>query len=63
MIDKSRWIQRAHLLRADEYLCPVCGRVSPKPLAACPKCGARLKGVKYDPVFVDEIENADAAGH
>lgn len=28
---KTKWLQKTHLLRADEYICPVCGTVSDKP--------------------------------
>lgn len=50
------WIQRTHLLHADEYICSVCKASFPKPCRECPACGARMKKSKYDPSWVDEME-------
>ena len=56
----KRWIQKAHLFRADEYICPVCGASANKPYRKCPSCGALLGGSKYDPSWVDEAEGLSA---
>lgn len=54
------WTQETHLLRADEYVCSACGKRSEKPFKQCPGCGRRMKKVKYEAGWVDEIEMWDA---
>ena len=56
----ARWIKRTHLFKADEYICSACGARCPRAFRTCPGCGAAMKKTKYDPYWVDEIENMDA---
>lgn len=42
-----------------EFVCSVCGTAFDEPWPECPECGAKMKKVKYDPVFVDEYEELD----
>ena len=46
--DTAYWIQKTHLLRADEYECSACGR--------------NMTKSKYDPTWVDEAEMLDILG-
>lgn len=57
---KTKWLQKTHLLRADEYICPVCGEKADKPCRKCPSCATLLGGSKYDPSWVDEAEGLSA---
>ena len=57
--DTARWIQKTHLLRADEYECSACGRRFDKPYERCPKCGRNMTKTRYDPTWVDEAEMLD----
>lgn len=59
-VKPARWTRRTHLFSADQYVCSVCGAVSRKAFKTCPNCGSLMKKTKYDPHWVDEIENADA---
>lgn len=56
----GHWIQRTHLFRKDEYECSVCKCRTDEPYKACPHCGLPMKGSKYDPSWVDEMEMIDA---
>ena len=56
----ARWIQRTHIFRKDEYECSSCGYSSDRPYKTCLKCGSIMKGSKYDPSWVDEMEAIDA---
>ncbi|MBQ6263694.1 MAG: hypothetical protein IJK58_09290 [Clostridia bacterium] len=60
MVKKARWIRKTHLFRRDEYECSACGYRAKKPSPKCPRCGAAERGVKYDPSWVDEMEDFDA---
>ena len=53
---KAHWIQRAHILRPDEYICSNCGGNTDRRQNECPYCGAEMRGIKYDPFEVDEME-------
>ena len=55
----AKWIQRTHFFRADEYECSECGEIADKPYRECPCCSARMKGGRYDPSWVDELELLD----
>ena len=57
---KASWIRQTHLFRKDEYQCSACGFLTGKPAAACPHCGAKMKGTKYDLSWVDEMSALDA---
>ena len=59
-MSKARWTRKTHLFRADEYICSACGRISAKPYAVCPACGAKIGKTKYDPDWVDEAEALSA---
>ena len=56
----AHWIQRTHLFRKDEYECSSCRSRTDKPYKVCPNCGLPMKGSKYDPSWVDEMEAIDA---
>ena len=56
----AQWIQHTHLFRKDAYECSACGCRADKPYRTCPRCGLPMKGSKYDPSWVDEIEAIDA---
>lgn len=56
----AHWIQRTHLFRKDEYECSSCRARTDKPKKVCPRCGLPMKGSKYDPSWVDEMETIDA---
>ena len=56
---KPHWIMREHLCDPVKYICSVCGAASEEPWEECPECGAKMKKVKYDPVYVDEAEILD----
>ena len=60
--DSAYWIQKTHLLRADEYECSACGRRSAKPYVQCLYCGRNMTKSKYDPTWVDEAEILDILG-
>ena len=60
MKKKARLIRRTHLFRQDEYECSACGYRAKKAFPACPRCGAAMKGAKYDPTWIDEAEEFDA---
>ena len=57
--DTAYWIQKTHLLRADEYKCSACGGCFDKPYERCPNCGRNMTKSKYDPTWVDEVEIMD----
>ena len=54
------WTGGAKLFAADEYVCSSCGYKGKKMLPVCPRCNARMKGSKYDPKWIDELEILDA---
>lgn len=56
----ARWIRHTHLFRKDDYECSACGFKADKPYRICPRCGMSMKGSKYDPSWVDEMEMMDA---
>jgi len=56
----ARWIQHTYIFRKDEYECSACGYCVDKPYVTCPNCGTPMKGSKYDPSWVDEMEAIDA---
>lgn len=56
----AHWIHKEHLFDPEEYVCSVCGEGSDRPYDECPACGSDMTGgIKYDPVFVDELEVMD----
>ena len=56
---KPHWIEREHLFDGTEYVCSRCGASFEEPWEECPACGAEMKKIKYDPVYVDEAEMLD----
>ena len=56
----AHWIRHTHIFRHDEYECSACGFRTKKPFKTCPGCGLPMKGSKYDPSWVDEMEAIDA---
>ena len=60
MKKKGYWIQRTHIFQNDEYECSVCKNRTDKPYSVCPRCGSQMKGSRYDPSWVDEMELIDA---
>ena len=59
MSKKPYWIYQTHFFRNDEYECSFCGNCSDKPYKECPFCGSSMKGSKYDPFDVDEMDIID----
>lgn len=59
-MSRAQWIQKAHLFRADEYICSQCRAVYDKPYKTCPTCGTVMGKTKYDPSWVDEAEGLSA---
>ena len=59
MTNTAHWIRQTHLFRKAECQCSACGFLTGKPAAACPRCGAKMKGAKYDPSRVDEMAALD----
>ena len=60
MSKSARWIRHSHLFSADDYECSVCHARFKMPHGACPNCHTPMKGAKYDPSWVDEMEMFDA---
>ena len=60
MKKSAHWIQKTHLFRRDEYECSACALRTDRPFKVCPNCGLPMKGSKYDPSWVDEMEAIDA---
>ena len=56
----SKWIKKTRLFRSDVYVCFSCGFSAARPSRTCPGCGAVMKGTRYDPTWVDEMEMIDA---
>lgn len=57
---RDHWVQKTHLLRADEYICSACGASYRKPYRFCPNCKTVMNRSKYDPSWVDEAEGLSA---
>ncbi len=55
----AHWTRRTHVFRKDEFECSACKARFEKPYKVCPKCGRMMKGSKYDPSWVDEMEMID----
>ena len=56
----AQWIHKKRLFRRSVYICSCCGYRSDRPYVECPNCGSPMDGSKYDPEWVDEIEEIDA---
>ena len=56
----ARWIRHSHLFKKDEYECSSCARRADKPYKTCPSCGAIMKGSKYEPDWIDEMDEFDS---
>ncbi len=54
------WILETHLFRADEYVCSACHHAAKETLPVCPVCGAVMRGLTEDPLWVDDLEELDA---
>ena len=59
-MSNARWTQKAHLSRADEFVCSKCGASFPNPYEISPTCGSELKKTNYDTFGVDEAEGLSA---
>ena len=46
-------------MRADEFISSAGGCKAKKAYKKCPRCGAQISKVKYDPSWVDEAEFVD----
>ena len=60
MSKTARWIRHTHLFRADNFECSACGGIASRPHDVCPRCHTPMKGTRYDPSWVDEMETLDA---
>lgn len=58
--ETAYWIQKTHMMRADEYECSSCGASFDKAYSRCPNCDLEMTKIEYDPSWVDEIETMDA---
>ncbi len=56
---KAYWIQYTHVFKDDDYECSLCGCTVKEPYAVCPNCGNKMTGSKYDPSWIDEMEEID----
>ena len=56
---KPHWIERERLFNGTEYVCSRCRASFEEPWEECPVCGVKMKKIKYDPVYVDEVETLD----
>lgn len=56
----AQWLRQTHLFGKDEYQCSACGFLSGRPVAACPRCGANMKGAKSGASWVDALAAFDA---
>jgi rubrerythrin len=54
------WIQKTHLLKADEFICSACGYKAKSAKKTCPNCGTVISKVKYDASWAEEAELLDA---
>ena len=57
---KAHWIRYTHIFKKDEYECSFCGHLANRPGTVCPHCASSMKGQKYAPSCVDELEKHDA---
>ena len=55
-----KWICHTHILKDDEYECPICGFVTDMPYRTCPGCGSQMNEKNSDLNWIDEIEIIDA---
>ena len=56
---RLHWIEKKHLFDGTEYVCSRCASSFEEPWEECPACGAEMKKIKNDPVYVDEVETLD----
>ncbi len=60
-VDNSRppatavWVKEEYLFEPDRFKCSNCGEWTLQPSQECPVCGARMTGIRKDPVWIDEI--------
>lgn len=54
------WIKRTHLFGKDTFECSGCGRSFARPSASCPGCRAKMKKIRTDGGWIDDIEMLDA---
>lgn len=55
----AKWIEKDRLFRGREYVCSRCGSAFPTPSAVCPGCGSVMRGKRYDPEWIEEMEFYD----
>ncbi|MBQ7595893.1 MAG: hypothetical protein IJU45_04425 [Clostridia bacterium] len=56
---KSKWTQRTHILKDDEFICKNCGYSAKKAVKTCPGCGAKMTNTNYIASWVDEMDFLD----
>lgn len=56
---KPHWIEREHLFDGTGYFRSRCASSFEEPWEECPACREEMKNIKYDPVYVDEVETLD----
>ena len=56
---KGRWIKHSHLFKRTEFECSVCKTRFNAKASRCPACGALIRGEKYEPDWVEEMEFYD----
>lgn len=52
---KGYWTKEARM-DSTLFRCSECRNAYKKSSAICPSCGAVMKKVKYDPIWVDELD-------
>ena len=56
------WIKEEYLFTPDCFRCSACGKRFSDQADECPGCGARMTGIKKDPVWIDEIVFIEETG-
>lgn len=56
---KILWKRHSHILKDDDYECPVCGCIAEQPYSVCPGCGNSMSGPEEDSSWIDELEELD----
>lgn len=54
------WTEREFMSGERVFVCSHCGLAFDKGYAYCPNCDRKMTRVKYDPAWVDQIEEWDA---
>ena len=50
------WIREERLFDRPVIRCSVCGAHAERPAPYCRRCGSRMKSIRTDPVWMEEME-------